>query len=516
MMTRPSAHQRLTFALLAGLILAVAAWVRLPGLHWERGLPHASPGYTLHPDEWTFLAEVDGFHLKSPTGKGYVRGWTSHGWLLSQAARRLLGMEDVNLVTGFRALSLLYGLFTVGLMLLIGATLFRDRALGLLAASLLSLSGLHIVNSHFGTADAAAAFYFTLAIVLAVLCDRTRNEWAWLGLGAAVGAGLAVKFQLSLLPLVAVVCLRAPRRWLRLAQVSLALIASFELFSLFNYTPWEMRDFYHMLRRNVYVAPLPPVDFLYGADILARGVGFGTSLLLVAAAIGWLLRARRAPVWQGGRWLRSQWLYFLIPAACQYAMVADMDFRSARQLVGLVPVVCLAAAQGALWLWRRAEGTTGRRLIGACLAAAIAYQGWYAWSIESLYVRDPRFAASRWLSARVQPGEAVTGYLWYSKIPGAYEVVEAPAEYVLGASLEYERYLRADDPADVVHPIGGPDRWRFWNQLFRGELDYEPVQRFTLMPSAPELRGRPRDALGQGLGTFVPHTVVIFHQRGAS
>ena len=510
------AISRLGFAAILGLIIVGAAIVRLPGLSWEQGLGERGKGLTFHIDEWTFVEEIRHFDHRSPTGKGYVRGWTTHGYVLEQLGYRLLKLKDVDIIALLRRLSLAYSLLTIMLLAVTGAALFGSRELGLWAAALLALSGLHVINSHFGTADAAATAYGVLGILLAGVFGRTKSDWALLGLGVTVGAALAIKFQLSLLPLAAWVCWRSEQHWLRLTQVMLVSVAAFQLFSLFNYTPWEMQDFAQMLRNSVHLETEPRLDLLYVFRKLIPGLGFGASLLLLAGGAALAGRARRVQFKTlARRLLASPWLYVMIPAACQYAMVAEMDLRSGRQVLVLVPAACLVAARGILWLRHRFSTPPAARFATAALVLILGYQTWYVWALGSWYTNDPRFAASQWLSAHVQPGERVTAHLWYSRVPGAYPLVEEPAEYILTSSLEYNRYLETDRPEAVYHSEG-PSHWAFWKAIFGGRLDYERVQTFPApaMPLEAWMQssvGWPRD-----LGTFVPREVVIFKKkRGA-
>jgi hypothetical protein len=496
------------------LIAVLGGALRIPGLFWERGLGPAGKGHTFHVDEWTFVDEIRGFDRRSPTGKGYVRGWTAHGWVAEQIGYRFLKLRDIDVIPVLRWFSWGYGLLTVVLLGIVGAVLFGNRTLGLWAAFFLAASGLHVINSHFGTADSAATFYVLLAVLLAWLFDRTKSDWALLGLGLTVGAALAIKFQLSVLPLLAWVCLRDRQRALRLIQAGAALLAGFHLFSFFDYTIWEFRDFLRMAANSVVLVDEPRFEAFYPIRKIIPGLGFGTAIVLAAGIAALAVRAGSAKAARHvRRWFESPWTLVLIPAAAQYWMVAEMDLRSARQVLVLLPAACLVAARGVVEIQRRRWRPAAGRLAAAGLALIAGYQLWSVWAIESRYRHDPRLAAAEWLAQSVQPDERVTAYLWYSRIPGPYPIVEEPAEYIVASSLEYERYLEADRPEHVFHDPDNRERWVFWRALFEGKLDYERAAVFEAPRLPIEARMRSRAGFPRDLGTFVPQRVIIFKQR---
>ena len=516
------AHRSAWAAALSLIVLAALA-LRLPGIFWERGLPQAPPGFTFHPDEPKFVKQIRFFDQKSPEGQGYVKGWATHGYLLRALLQRLFKTDEVNLILLLRSLSLLYGLLTIVLVAWIGQHLFRDPALGLWAAALLALSGLHVMQSHFGTADAVSAFYFTLSAALAARFERDRSEWVFAGFALAVGAALAIKFQLGLMPLAAWVCLRDERRWLRLLQAGLFIVAGFSIVSFFNYTPWELRDFYGMLREDVRITERTGglhLDLAFVPKSLVAGMGFGAAGLVLLGAWRLARQGISAITARRPRWLGNPWTVWVIAGFSQYLLIANMDTRAPRQVLVLIPALCLVAAQGALRLCRARRGGVGSWAVGALLALLVAYQGWYASQVARLDGQDPRFAASQWLSTHIGPGERVTAYFRYSKVPGAYPLTEELADYILTTSTEYTRYLGRMDASEVFHGNSDAARLRFWNQLFRGELGYEKVQEFTLPTPTPELWLASRQELPgigdwPGVGAFIPESVVIFKRRAA-
>ena len=508
------ASRPLPFALSLLLIVLGAGILRLPGLSWERALGPAAKGFTFHIDEWTFVNKIRGFERRSPTWSGYVRGWTTQGWLLEQAGYRLLKLKDVDIIALLRRMSFVYGLLTIILVGVTGLKLFGSQELGLWAAAFTALSGLHVVNSHFGMADSSATFYDLLAILLAGVFDRSHKDWAFACLGVVVGASLAIKFQISPLPLLMLVCLRDRRRWLRSAQAALYVVAGFQIFSFFNYTPWEMKSFIHMLHANLEQPSEAPRDLLFVPRALVLGIGFGASLLVALGLFSVANRIRGLPRAETGkRLVHSPWLYPGVAGLTQYLLVSEMDMRAMRQTLVLIPIAALIAGRGIVWLRARwARSAASSWVVSAFLVAVILYQVYSVSTIERLYAQDPRFAAAQWLATHVRPDESVTAYRKeYSRFPSPCRFVDYPSDYVFGTALEYDRYLKASDPSQVTH-TEGEERWRFWNQLFRGELSYDLVRRFTLPVVTPELLVI--EKLGwTDMGLFLPREAVIFKKR---
>jgi len=250
--------------------------------------------------------------------------------------------------------------------------------------------------------------------------------------------------------------------------------------------------------------------------MIIPAIGFGALGLLLAglmkaAAKGVLLLKglRLKRIWE------SPWMVFVIPGSVHYLMVAGIDIRSVRQMLVLLPAVCLLAAFGAVaftrWVRRRRRAPTGWAA-GLLLAALMMYQAGYAWGVGGLFAGDPRLAASRWLGEQVNAGQEVTAYMHYSRVPGSYRMVRHPSDYILTVSNEFSRYLGKTDPSQIFHCVGGMPRLRFWNQLFNGELDYRLVKKFRRTTAVPELR-LARKRGWSGLGTFIPSSVVIFKRQ---
>ena len=497
------------------LIIALSTFFRLPGVWWERGLGLTTPrGYTFHIDENTFLYQISDFRRHSPNG--YVKGWGAHAFVLQKLQEKCSG-ASISPVTAFRLISLIYGIATIILTGLVGYWLFQDFQLGLWSAFFLAFSGLHSINSHFGTSDACAAFYVLLSCVLGIYYRRQRSEWIFTLLCVVVGAALAVKFQLSLLPLLALVCLLDERRWLRLFQATLFVAAGVQIWRIFNYSPWDFIAFLkHLKNDNISVPVLNTTvfdGFLFIPEALIVSLGFGGILFLVLGAAGSAPRIRE--YFRPGDWTRladNPWLYFAIPAAVQFLLIAWMDFRGTRQLLPALPFLCLIAGHGAVrtlnWLGR--PGSPWPPILVA--ASVIAYQLSCVRAIESSFTADPRFAASQWLSQNVKPAEKVTAYQEFSRILGGYELVKTPADYILTSSNEYGKYLGKKEN-EIYHFFGGPERLEFWNDLFNGRnKQYVLEKKFTRGESSLEL-SLANKMKWPGLSDFIPHDVVIFKKK---
>ena len=265
--TAPSAERRLrqiavsSPVLLAAIVLVGAAF-RLIGADWDQ-LHH------LHPDE-RFLTMV-GTRLGLPQSLAqYLDPNVSplNPYLLPDVSFFVYGTFPLFFVravaeftggTGYdsfhligRAASALFDAGTVVMVFLIGRRTF-DKRVAVLAALLYAFTVLGIQLSHFFAVDAFSTFFATAAIYLAAKSLDEKRWYQFVGLGLAIGLGLASKLSTGLIvPLLAAYLVwriyarrgeahpgeRGPRRWLAYrrwpawAKESLGLAGSFAIAAL--------------------------------------------------------------------------------------------------------------------------------------------------------------------------------------------------------------------------------------------------------------------------------------------
>ena len=96
-------------------------------------------------------------------------------------------------VVGVRLLNAALGTVTVGLLAGLGRRLFGWRV-GLLAAALLALSPVSIVNAHYEMGDVAQTLFVVAAVAAAGLALRSGSAAAILATGALAGLAASAKF----------------------------------------------------------------------------------------------------------------------------------------------------------------------------------------------------------------------------------------------------------------------------------------------------------------------------------
>lgn len=198
--------------LLLGLILIVALWLRLWGIRF--GLP-----YIYHYDEHfyvnTALKLGQGILANppyAPTGlaniffveyAGYFIWGKIFGSISSGSDFEAIFRSDPSTFYIIaRATSGVLGVITVAALYELGK-LISNLAVGLTAAAFLSVSFLHVRDSHYAVPDVAMTAFILLAVTLAAV-GMNRNERKYLYL-AAISGGLAVAVKWTALPVAVVI-----------------------------------------------------------------------------------------------------------------------------------------------------------------------------------------------------------------------------------------------------------------------------------------------------------------------
>jgi dolichyl-phosphate-mannose--protein O-mannosyl transferase len=125
------------------------------------------------------------------------------------------GIETVgNRPLGWRLPSALFGTLTVALVYVLGRLLFRRRVAAAVAAVLLAVDPLHLVQSRIAMLDVFVVAFATAALALAVLDVRRPHVATRVAAGVAAGAAVATKWSglLALVTVVVVEVVGASRR----------------------------------------------------------------------------------------------------------------------------------------------------------------------------------------------------------------------------------------------------------------------------------------------------------------
>jgi len=427
-------------ALLAGFVLAGVV-LRCAGLGW--GIPSIAAEATplrssYHFDEddylWTLARatspyEVGDLHwgtlqlylIRAALACSHAAGWLSRPWRDAFVYRDPVDFPRVYYAA--RAVSALAGIATLGVVFLLGRRL-RDAESGLAAAAIVAVSPLHVVMSHFLTADVT----MVLLLVAALHCfvaslDDSRAAPVVLA-GALFGLAVAAKYNAAwLFPLWPARDLtRGPHGWKVKAAGYAAMAAGFiagEPYGALH--PARLARVIHEahLAPQSTAAPylLRPME-LFIVQVKSLGwYGLGVTAAVLAAAgvlacvarpdrklsafarpddgkrVGW---SSRAP---------SKRLALLASILLLAASLPAARWPMARYTLPLVPVL---AAVGALAVPPR---WSERRRIAAYLAAVALPLIYSAAQVAILCGEHPADAARAWIERNAAAGSRI-GQIW--------------------------------------------------------------------------------------------------------
>jgi len=224
------------------------------------------------------------------------------------------------------------------------------------------------------TTDAAAAVFYFLTFWLCARRPRTLRSWSLAGL--ALGAALASKFNMVVLPaFLAAVLLtegrltrRSPLRESELAAMILA--ASLVLAAVYRFTGLPL--YWQGLTETIERLGQGRPSFFRGAFSVSGtpwyfpvALAIKTPLpLLLAGALGAVLLLRRPDV---------ETLWLLFPPAAFFALACTSKTQIGyRHILPVYPFLIVLAARGAAWLWRqKIAGRAAAAVLGVWLCAGV-------------------------------------------------------------------------------------------------------------------------------------------------
>jgi hypothetical protein len=256
-------------------------------------------------------------------------------------------------------------------------------------------------NSALVTTDAGSTVFFFLTFV--ILRESRRGRMRWLAAGACIGAAMACKFNMFVLPFFVAAMLMAEWRLCRMeapppsarrrgpspaaapfpvAGLALAVLAGATvLVMVYRFVQWPV--FFEGLRATLSRLDEGRPSFFFGDHprtgnhlYFPAALAIKTPLaLLLAAALGvrtlWRgFRRESAPGAGLGRFLEMGWLvapptvYFLLACASKTQI-------GYRHILPVYPFLIVAAAVGAGWLWERAWGKPAVAALGIWLAVSV-------------------------------------------------------------------------------------------------------------------------------------------------
>lgn len=292
-----------------------------------------------------------------------------------------------------RGVTVMFALATVGLTVDMG----RRRSgwpLGISAGTLLAVNPLHVLHSHYGTVDVAAAFMTLLALdrIDVFWSEPTRRNGA--GAAVSVGLGAAMKYYPGiLLPLLIgePFWRRRPGAAWRAAGLSAAALGAYALGSPETLValPDFCRRFGHLFPKIV-GTPGTSIPFVATAWGLIEGLG----PLVMGGALAGAARVVSE---------RLPWKRIGLGAGLLLGFIGLWRGQSPHYALALYPVAALFAALGFQWTARR------HRFLPPLLwgASVLFGLGADARLLSNLRARDSRLEAADWVRAHVAAGSKI-------------------------------------------------------------------------------------------------------------
>ncbi|MGQ9627810.1 MAG: ArnT family glycosyltransferase [Anaerolineae bacterium] len=410
----------LTFGnlILAGVILVGAA-LRFYGLAWD------AP-YFFHPDEGRVI-QVTMKLESAPNPEFSIYGllpmYLLHSVRLALAP--LLPPTRFNLFIMGRVLSASFGSLSIFICYLAARRAY-SRKTGLLAASLLAFSVLHIRKSHFYSVDVTFTFLSLVALVLILTLTGKRETLRYLKAGLACGLVLAVKVGAFALPVPMIVAhlsgggqvpatsqsgghLRRLGDW-RLWLAMACMVGVFIALNPFSILDLENYFLHHGLLWNLFMAqgyfrPQYTLQYegttpyiYYLANVLFWGLG---PFLEVAAILGIMYALVR--------WRKAENAVLVSFALAYFLTTGSWRVKFSRYALPLVPVMALLAANFLLE-WRSlpflSRLPAWLEKVGVVLVVVPSFL--YSLAFMQIYARpDTRIEASRWIYENVPSGATI-------------------------------------------------------------------------------------------------------------
>jgi hypothetical protein len=493
-----------------GAVIAIAATVivgvsfRLLGINWLIGVGN-EPDFSFHWDEERFVIAAKWFESASELLGGYVRGMASQLFLLKKVFAQLA--IDPNLLTALRWITVVHASLTILATYFLARIWFPDRRVGLLAAILLALCPLHIVNSNYGTADVAAVNLFYLTFLAGIQYLRTEKPVWFMLTTIACGAAIAVKFFIPLLGFLAVLLMleRKGSRFERALTCAFGLAGSFWVASLFSYTLWDFGGlFQSLLHGNLNsVEGKSPLQnsFLYPWRLIPS-LSIPVFVLAVIGVLGFAVRTKQS----GGRAnqtsalhrfrsiLRSPLVLLLVPLALHAGLIIRAGSSSSRHLLVFMPALCVLAAAGFMHVTSLLPKREPMRLVLAGML--VAYLGYLTVGIQELFRGDIRRNLMIFSDDLLRDGHRVYAGDYYTAVKGTGRRSGQPFDpgkladddYVLTCDLQFERYLRHADAEDMHHPHGGQSSVDFFREVMLDHSKFKVVAAFDQAPLTLEQR----------------------------
>ena len=565
------------------VILVVALGLRLNGVNWDQG-------YGFHPDERDIYMRSGCMYdllTDAPNALdcGYIRGepdaqpglpgigtlldkdrsplnphWFPLGSILiylmvffRSVAELFTDLNSLDMRYFGRPLSALADVGSVAMVFVLGRKLY-GQGVGLLAASLVAVSVIHIQNSHFFRPETFSVF-FTLISFWAMwrMLERKRlRDSALLGLML----GLAIAPKVSILPILAPLFLVYWYRVLDEVDGNWSEITPEVVRRIFGHAVLAAA-----IAAGVFLitAPYALLDIkAFAGDVatqadMARHAGLWPFTVQYIGTPAFIYQIQQSSVWGLGiplgvvAWFsipftvlvakfskrsRRADLFLLAWVVPGFIFLETFEVHFLRYVFPLMPVMIIMGARMLLWMveasrplssrlnWRRAE--LSRFLPGLAIAVVIFVVGataFYALAFQRVYAEDhPAVTASEWINENVPRGTAiVSDNHWDEFVPNLYtynvwqfpiyETDTSQKMDTLAGKLAASEYLVFYSSRPYASAARAPDRFplsnQYYQRLFAGDLGYKLDRTFTLYPELLGVSFRD-DAIGRA-GLERPH-----------
>lgn len=367
------------------------------------------PHYFVNPPALTYLLHAV-FVLAFGGGAGTIGEFAAHRDTVFLLARIVVAV---------------LGVLAVWLLYLLGARLFDDRRVGLLAAALEAVAFLPVFYGHFALGDAPTLVPLTLSLLGSALILRRGRTRDYALAGIALGLACATKYTagIALLPLLSAA---AMRRGDRHCARSLAISAACATGAFLVANPYALLDFHRFHADLAHQSALSaeaqgklgaPQDgaVLYYLWSLTWGLGWPAALAALGGACA---------IWR--RHARVGWL--LLPPVLAFAVFMGLQSRYyGRWLLPLFPILCLLAAYFALLAaqatanladrvlhWSgpgphpRASSAVRAVLVGLSVIALLGQGAIHSVHTDLVLARtDTRASARAWMLAHIPHGARI-------------------------------------------------------------------------------------------------------------
>lgn len=381
------------------VVLVIAAAYRLPGVSWGFHVVDAPTYEPHHPDEGVvcFDAMERGFSELTNKDNETERGFMAQCALLGSVFGPQSGIMPRTRI--IRTYCVLWGLLSILMTALIARRLKGDVA-GIIAALLLTTSGVNLITSFWSRGQIQNVTLFLASILVALRVrgapSKERAAILLFVASALAGASLATRWSFALVPMVFGCAVARRPIALKLGATVTGMLFGFFGSTFFFWTPalvrmnFEVESHYHVMMRSR-VTP-----FATGAAMVVcilAGTGLVTFLFALWSGVD---GARRLPrlfahlrredfAWSKVRSaLDGPAVIIAVPFLLTFLLISNNKAFDARYTDLFAPALAIAAALSLTALWEKTR--RGRILF----AGLLAYQCIYAAGMLSRYTNDSR------------------------------------------------------------------------------------------------------------------------------